>query len=390
MKEKHKNIPDEQPVSKKKKKKGKAGFTLVILLLILVLGAGIAYYFYERSQPGKALETYLASIQKMDFTSMESQLQSNDLSALDNADIRNAAYQDFFSSINAKMTYKIVKTRFSFQDGTAEVTARIRYIDGTNIYKETITEFLRQIVSSAFSGENLTEEETQNKLASILTEKAASLEDTFTETDVTYPMIKVNGLWKVTSLDDETVKIMSANFKSVEDEISQTLNDPSDPSDTSGSSDPNAVDAVPPESTDNADSTEGSASAGQTSGSDGTIDLANDRFSIHYTRNVVATDFGGEPCLLVYYDYTNNGFSASSAMVDVNLTASQNGTSLEAAIPANSDDAIDAFMKEIQPGETINVCQAFSLQDMSPVTLRAADTFGLDNGATASQTLTLQ
>ena len=36
-------------------------------------------------------------------------------------------------------------------------------------------------------------------------------------------MIKVNGQWKVTALDDETVKIMSANFKSVEDEISQTL-----------------------------------------------------------------------------------------------------------------------------------------------------------------------
>lgn len=375
MKEKHKNIPDEHPVSQKKKKKGKAGFTFVILLLILVLGAGIAYYFYERSQPQKALDAYLASIQKMDFASMEAQLQSNDLSALDNADIRNVAYQDFFSSINQKMTYKIVKTRFSFQDGTAQITARIRYIDGTNIYKETITEFLRQIVSSAFSGKNLTEEETQNKLASILTEKAASLEDTFTEADVTYPMIKVNGLWKVTSLDDETVKIMSANFKSVEDEISKTLNDPSDSSDTSGSSDPNTVDAVPPESTDNAD---------------GTIDLSNDHFSIHYTRNVVATDFGGEPCLLVYYDYTNNGSSASSAMVDVNLTASQNGTSLEAAIPANSDDAIDAFMKEIQPGETINVCQAFSLQDMSPVTLRAADTFGLDNGAGTSQTLTLQ
>ncbi len=36
-------------------------------------------------------------------------------------------------------------------------------------------------------------------------------------------MIKVNGQWKVTALDEETVKIMSANFKSVEDEISQTL-----------------------------------------------------------------------------------------------------------------------------------------------------------------------
>ena len=235
------------------------------------------------------------------------------------------------------------------------------------IYRETVTEFLRQIVSSAFSGESLTEQETQEKLAAILMEKSDSLEDKFSEADITYPMIKVDGQWKVTSLDDETVKIMSANFKSVEDEISQTLSASSEEADGSSSENAQAPAA-----------------------SDGTIDLSNERFSIHYTRNVVSTDFGGEPCLLVYYDYTNNGSGASSAMVDVNLTAYQNGASLEAAIPANSDSAIDAFMKEIQPGETVNVCQAFSLKDMSPVTLQAVDAFGLDTSVTAVQTLNLQ
>ena len=324
MEEKQLNMPDEHPVPKKKRK-GKAGRILLLLILILVAGAAIGYYFYERSQPAKELDKYLTGIQSLDFDTMESMLQSADLSALDNADVRNATYESFFKSINAKMTWKITKTRFSFQDGTAEVTARIRYVDGSDIYRETVTEFLRQIVSSAFSGESLTEQETQDKLASILMEKASSLEDKFSETDIVYPMIKVNGQWKVTAAT-----------------------------------------------------------------SDGTIDLSNQRFSIHYTRNVVSTDFGGEPCLLVYYDYTNNGESSSSAMVDVNLTAYQNDAALEAAIPANSDEAVDAFMKEIQPGETVNVCQAFSLNDMSPVTLHASDAFGLDTGITAAQTLNLQ
>ena len=183
-------------------------------------------------------------------------------------------------------------------------------------------------------------------------------------------MIKVNGQWKVTALDEETVKIMSANFKSVEDEISQTL----------AASDSTAEGTDGP--ADSADQTPATSA--------GTIDLSNQRFSIHYTRNVVSTDFGGEPCLFVYYDYTNNGESSSSAMVDVNLTAYQNDAALEAAIPANSDEAVDAFMKEIQPGETVNVCQAFSLNDMSQVTLHASDAFGLDTGITAAQTLNLQ
>ena len=98
--------------------------------------------------------------------------------------------------------------------------------------------------------------------------------------------------------------------------------------------------------------------------------LTTERFSIHYTRNVVSTDFGGEPCLLVYYDYTNNGDKCfqryggckSHCLPEWNFSGSQ-------PFRLASDDAIDAFMKEIQPGETVNVCQAFSLQDMSPVTL---------------------
>ncbi len=135
----------------------------------------------------QAVEQFLDSMKNMDFTTMESMIQSSDLSALDNADIRNAAYTDFFSEINKKMTYKITKNRFDIQNGTASVTAHITYIDGTNIYKATITEFLRQIVSNAYAGNQLTTEETQEKLASILNEQAKKIEkDVFSEADITY------------------------------------------------------------------------------------------------------------------------------------------------------------------------------------------------------------
>ena len=204
-------------------KKGHAGLIIFILILVLVIGGGTGFYFYQRQQPRKAVENFLDSMKKMDFNTMESMIQSSDLTALDNADIRDAAYTDFFSEINKKMTYKITRNRFDIQNGTASVTAHITYIDGTNIYKATITEFLRQIVSNAYAGNQLTEEETQAKLASILNEQAKKVEkDVFFETDITYPVIKTDSGWKIVSLDDETVKIMSANFKSVEEEINNS------------------------------------------------------------------------------------------------------------------------------------------------------------------------
>ena len=346
----------------KKNKKGHAGLIIFILILVLAIGGGAGFYFYQRQQPRKAVEQFLDSMQNMDFTTMESMIQSSDLSALDNADIRNTAYTDFFSEINKKMTYKITKNRFDIQNGTASVTAHITYIDGTNIYKATITEFLRQIVSNAYAGNQLSEDETQETLASILNEQAKKVEkDEFSEADITYPLIKTNSGWKVVSLDDETVKIMSANFKSVEDEINNSLN--------------------------NTDSEDSSASSAPEASADDTLNLTTDKFTIKYTKHVITKDFAGNPCIMVYYDYTNNESTASSAMVDVSLKAYQHGEACEAAIPENNDDAIDHFTAEIQPGQTVNVCQAFTLTDESDVTVQAQEAFSFDEDAVAKQIL---
>ncbi len=346
----------------KKNKKGHAGLIIFILILVLAIGGGAGFYFYQRQQPRKAVEQFLDSMQNMDFTTMESMIQSSDLSALDNADIRNTAYTDFFSEINKKMTYKITKNRFDIQNGTASVTAHITYIDGTNIYKATITEFLRQIVSNAYAGNPLSEDETQETLASILNEQAKKVEkDEFSEADITYPLIKTNSGWKIVSLDDETVKIMSANFKSVEDEINNSLN--------------------------NTDSEDSSASSAPEASADDTLNLTTDKFTIKYTKHVITKDFAGNPCIMVYYDYTNNESTASSAMVDVSLKAYQHGEACEAAIPENNDDAIDHFTAEIQPGQTVNVCQAFTLTDESDVTVQAQEAFSFDEDAVAKQIL---
>ena len=117
------------------------------------------------------------------------------------------------------------------------------------------------------------------------------------------------------------------------------------------------------------------------------MDLTGDTFSIHYTHYRISEDFGGNPCLIFYYDYTNNGTAASSAMVDVRVQARQNGKSLEAAVLADNEEAADRFMAEIQPGETANVCQAFVLEDESDVTILAEEAFRFGDGQISSQVL---
>ena len=351
------------PVLKKRKKK-KKGLIIFLIVLILAAAAGAGFYFWQRQQPVNTVKRFLEDVKAMDFDGMSSLLQNSDLTVLDNADITNAAYTNFFSAVNQKMDFDIKKTTFSILNGTANVTVHVKYIDGSDIYRETITEFLKQIVSTAFSGETLTEEETQQKLASLLEKKASSVQDSFAETDISYPLIKAGDTWKIVSLDENTAKMMSANFTDVQDEINTSLAEMENAESSNTAQPPQAA-------------------------SGDTIDMSNEKFTIHYKQHRVSKDYSGAPCLLVYYDYSNNGTSASSAMVDVSLQAYQNGQALSAAIPEGNDEAIDQFMAEVQPGQAVTVCQAFSLIDESDVTLQAGEAFSLGGGTVTSQILQL-
>ena len=161
----------------------------------------------------------------MDFTTMENLLQSHDLSALDDADIRDSAYTDFFTTVNKKMTYKITKNKFDIQNGTARITVHMKYIDGTNIYAATIQEYTRKVAVAAYAGKEMTQDDIQEMLAALLAENASTADEKYSEIDITYPLIKIGSDWKIVSLDDTTVKVMCANFKSVKDEISSQLTD---------------------------------------------------------------------------------------------------------------------------------------------------------------------
>ena len=364
------DFEDNSPRRKKKSKK-----PLIICLIILLIAAaagGVAWYLNERHKPAEATENFLTGMQNMDFTTMENLLQSHDLSALDDADIRDSAYTDFFTTINKKMTYKITKNKFDIQNGTAQVTVHLKYIDGTNIYAATIQEYTRKVAVAAYAGKTMTQDDIQEMLASLLAENASTADEKYSDIDITYPLIKIGDEWKIVSLDDTTVKVMCANFKNVKDEISSQLND--------DSSDSSSTDST--EASDTADST-------QTTGS--SIDITTDKFSVRFKQFAVSKDYGGNPCLMIYYDYTNSGESQSSAFVDFTLQASQNGESLEGTYPEANDTAVDNYMNTIDPGKTVTVCQVFLLKDTtSDVTLQGKETLNVSGGQTTSQVLKLQ
>lgn len=81
------------------------------MILILAAAGGPGYYFMERQKPVNTVKTFRGDVQKLNFDGMKAQLQSNDMSALDHADITNDAYTAFFQNVNQKMSFDIKKPR---------------------------------------------------------------------------------------------------------------------------------------------------------------------------------------------------------------------------------------------------------------------------------------
>ena len=92
-----KNNPLLRDVRKKNEKKGGSFF---LIILILAVAGGTGFYFMQRQKPISATEDFLENMRAMNFDGMKNLLQSNDMSALDNADITSDAYSSFFKKIN--------------------------------------------------------------------------------------------------------------------------------------------------------------------------------------------------------------------------------------------------------------------------------------------------
>lgn len=112
---------------------------------------------------------------------------------------------------------------------------------------------------------------------------------------------------------------------------------------------------------------------------DGIINFDGEGYNVTYVKHETGTDYEGNPCLYYYYTFTNNGDENTSAAVASYIQCFQNGVQCQSAITSESNDSMDNYMMEVQPGGSVEVCQAFSLSDTSDVTIEASELISLDD-----------
>ena len=358
------------------KKKSRAPIVALILLLLLVLLGCAGYYLLLREQPKKAVSRFLDYAKAFNLDGMSSCVQGNKLEGLEENKLNSEAYQPFFQAVNQKLEYKI--TGLDFHKDKATVTVEINYFDGTETYKEAISEFFRSGMQQLFTGGDMTPKENEELLVGILSEKAKNLPDKLTTTTVKYPCKKVDKQWKITKVDTDTINVITANFGAFTEELENSTEELN-----AMEAEGTTADEPQTQDADSSDDTQ------TTSTDDGILDYSCDRFTVKYDRHELAEDYSGNQCLLVYYNYTNTCSEATQPMVNVSLRAVQNNEACEAAFPVDDNEAMDNYMAEIPAGNTVSVCQSFELKDTSDVTLELSEAYSF-NEDVDTQTLKLQ
>ena len=122
---------------------------------------------------------------------------------------------------------------------------------------------------------------------------------------------------------------------------------------------------------------------------DGIISMETDDFSVVYSRHETGTDYEGKPCLYYYYTFTNKAADNQMAAVVTSVKAFQNGVECSIGISTEGRPEVENYMKEIQSGGSIEVCEVYELTDTSDVTMEAKELISFDD-AKDTQVIALQ
>ncbi len=140
-------------------------------------------------------------------------------------------------------------------------------------------------------------------------------------------------------------------------------------------------------STDTTSGNQGASDEG--AGDDGVINFSGTGYNITLTRTETGSDYEGNPCVYVYYTFTNTGEQNLSPAAVSYLQVFQNGVSCERAITSEINDQMNNYSNEVQPGGSSEACEVFSLTDMSDITVEISD-FLSASGEKDSQVIQLQ
>lgn len=172
-------------------------------------------------KPETSVDTLLSGMKSFDIEKIHSVIDpdegkegSEDFETfedmLEDEDDSTKAILEYCKEKSKKIEYKILDSKVD--KDKAVVNVHVKYVDGTEVMSKTMSEFMQQGMALAFSGGDLSEENSNKIFTSIFNKAVEETEDTFTEKDLKINLINKENKWYIKEFDDELLNIVLVNF----------------------------------------------------------------------------------------------------------------------------------------------------------------------------------
>ena len=193
---------------------------LILTLVLLTIGCS------SQANPETAVKNYLEAVKKFDVETMNSLMAEPEedyfKEMLEDEGEMATYFMDYIKDNAKKIEYEIINTET--EDNTAKVDVKAKFINGSPLIIETFGEFFKNLMAEAFSGNELSEEETEALMIEIMEEKSKEIETEFVENEFTINLVKKDNNWYLEEVSDELTNVVTANFFKAFDEINESFN----------------------------------------------------------------------------------------------------------------------------------------------------------------------
>lgn len=157
----------------------------------------------------KAVTDFMTAIQNCDYETMASIGNGMDADKINTTDEQD---KQIFDNLFNKTTYEIKSAELQ-EDKSVLVTTDITTVDVGKAYSTAITNSFSQLLSNAFSDEELSDEESEQIIIDNLVNELNNSNTGTVTTTVNIKMLKVDKTWKV-DCDDAFINAITGNLKS--------------------------------------------------------------------------------------------------------------------------------------------------------------------------------
>lgn len=180
------------------KNKNKLAWIIVIIAVVVIAVVAIVTTIFFGNNPEKTIEETFTALKEGNLELIDEYIATEDSNSLIENEItdtlktslENSDFErDLINSCFSQFEWQIKETKI--EGNTAVVTVDITNKDFSNVVQEVFSKMLTQALSTAVTGEEMTEEETLN----LIKESIDEVTDTTTITKE-INLVKENGTWK--------------------------------------------------------------------------------------------------------------------------------------------------------------------------------------------------